>query len=1186
MTAGSSTGDKRWIFPRTIALAGVVVALAFTIAGAVLYAHYQPRGVDLVSLQWAGSAAAAAKVMTAITTICHHPQLRCVKPPVQVDLYRTALWWDIKVLVPGYTVGLLVACGLGWPVFWTPRFRAWARAGVVATAAAAVFNVAQDILLLTGLSGGPHNNWLFRAAEALSLAKFSALLVAVVVGFIAVATTAGRAARHRWTKKRWNAAAEAVEAAAAAAAAAVGQAATALKDVAKAIAAPDAASAIACLVAAAEEVAAPSAGQPAAEEQAATAAADRLDAANKAAATAAAALQTAIGGAAVRERTVLVAAAEAVAALRAVLEEATRAVQPAAIPPPPLEGAPVGGPPAQDDRGQPGWLKRLLAPPRDVPDQGWWKKWDGPRAHWAQGYASPSSPADRSGPPDHGSEPPPGSTGICVSGGGIRSASVALGALQVLRDDKVLTNAEYLVSVSGGGYTTGGLQLALTPPRPSAEVPVPPAAPTATTRATPGNVFAPGTPEEDHLRRHSSYICDGPVQWLVALGILLRGLVTSLVVIGLTITTLGLAIGRFYRAVPIVGGGDLTSLRPLFLIPFPAAPPHPSAKPHPAALPRPPAPPFPAVPPGVLLAVAAVAALALLAYFSRAAIASGRGPVVRFLSGTAPVLTRLAALLVLTGLALPALLWASARLTWLLDFQPAQTAAVGSLSVVLSYLGLVATTCWRKRTTITKTASTIAGLPKKGPVNQVLPNSMIQMVIMWISLVVLILAALLAGSWVATSGLPDSLWALPPILALAAIAAFVDQTSFSLHPFYRRRLASAFAVRREAHGGNDVAQPYAYSEETSLSWYAKPAAGFPAVAFSATANITGQDRAAPGRQALQFILAHDYVGGPRVGWVRTAFLEELTSPALRQDLTVEAAVAISGAAFAAAMGSQTRFYELFLALSNARLGAWLPNPYFVALKSQHLDNWTIPGLPGRRRLGYFAREIFGIHPSDSRLLFCTDGGHYENLGLLELLRRRPKVIYCINASTAGSPLDDTLANAITLAREELGVEIALNKGAYDLVPGVRHLSEPTAPFTDLNKRLSKTAVTIGTVTYPEVAGLDEVRGGTLVYAQAVLTPDMPYQLLDFPQADIGFPRDSTGDQWFNADQFDAYQALGRVIAHTAAERGKAATAPTATASAAVTKPTATTARMVAMAAGRVVATARAAARAAVEDGPG
>ena len=106
------------------------------------------------------------------------------------------------------------------------------------------------------------------------------------------------------------------------------------------------------------------------------------------------------------------------------------------------------------------------------------------------------------------------------------------------------------MSVSGGGYTAGGLQLAMTTAAkriPSVTAPC--------SQATPSDVFAPGSPEEDHLRRHSSYIADGLGQWMVALGVLLRGVLSSLVIIGVTITTVGLAIGEFYGHVPITAGG-------------------------------------------------------------------------------------------------------------------------------------------------------------------------------------------------------------------------------------------------------------------------------------------------------------------------------------------------------------------------------------------------------------------------------------------------------------------------------------------------------------------------------------------------------------------------------------------------------------------------------------------------------
>lgn len=770
--------------------------------------------------------------------------------------------------------------------------------------------------------------------------------------------------------------------------------------------------------------------------------------------------------------------------------------RPLVIPPPTIERA------ADGSRQASSW---------PLSGQDWWTALSsGPRTRWAQGFASPSDRAQDA-------------IGICVSGGGIRSASVALGALQALREKGVLSQAHYLVSVSGGGYMAGGLQLAITRATDGFG-----SGPAPVSQASTGDAFDPGSPEEDHLRRHSSYIADGLGQWLVALGVLLRNVVSSLVIIGLTVTTAGVAIGEFYRAVPVVAGGDLALLRPRFAVTGLHAK----------------APAYPAIPPGVGYAIAAAGGLTVLAYLAQQWTA--RGSLARRISRVAVALLAVTMLLTVLGVALPALLWASSWLTWPLGFGPLRAASVSSLSLVVTYLGAVAATFWRKRTTIAKSAGTVTGFAGQGPVNQVLPNSVIQAILLWICLAFVALVALTFCGWAATSGLVHSAWALIPVGVLALLVLILDQTSLSLHPFYRRQLARAFAVRRVERDGVEVAEPYRDDERTPLSTYAGPRDGFPAVTFAATANITGQDRTPPGRPAVPFTFASDYIGGPATGWVRTDFLERLAGTCVRDDLTVQAAIAISGAAFASAMGSQTRFYEVFLAIANARLGAWLPNPAFVALKCSALDDWTVPGLPGRRRLSYFAREIFAIHPSTARMLLCTDGGHYENLGLVELLRRRCRFIYCIDASGASQPLGDALAGAVTLAREELGVEVTLTNEAFELVPGGWQQLEPSDSFTDLNSRLSKGQVTTGNITYPEVArrpGQDglaacryEQAHGTIVFAQAVLSPDVPYQLLDFPQADPGFPHDSTGDQFFNAAQFDSYQTLGHFIGTIAARR--------------------------------------------------
>lgn len=801
-------------------------------------------------------------------------------------------------------------------------------------------------------------------------------------------------------------------------------------------------------------------------------------------------------------------------------------------------------------RGRPGRNACLIPPPPREQPFGWEvaAEKDCSRSpldpalpdHWA---------ADCRIPPGR----PPGSIGICLSGGGVRAGTVALGALQFLQDKGVLARARYLVSVSGGGYMAGAFQQTLAADRrpPPEGLKLGPDQAGPSHPATPANVYAPGSVEEDYTRRHSDYLADSPRQWAVALGGLLFRLLCSLALIALVAASAGMALAGFYRGTRIVQG-QILAIRPSNL-PYPAAPElhattdldafrakflvpcaralHLAVKEH---LPfsychvgpviyQPRA--------GVLIALGVAAVLTLGVYCLALWWPSLR-------RGAAQGFLVTGGLLAVIGLVIPLGVWFSAWITWHFGHAtPKAEVVAGTGSVGAAYVGTLAAAFWHKGTTVAKSGTGFFGAFQKR-VSGLIPNSMVQLMLMWISLLVVLGGVLLAAGWVAAGGPYRWWWEVLPIVVLAGAAATIDQTAMSLHPFYRRRLASAFALRRVHRRGVDLAEAYPYQVLTPLSEFgSRPGEssnpGFPQVIFQASANITGQDRTPPGRRAVAYTLSSDYVGGPEVGWVKTTDIEDLAGRVIGKDLTVQAAVAISGAAFASAMGSQTRFYELFLALSNARLGAWLPNPYYVWLKQCRASDWTVPGLPSRRRLSYFAREIFGLHPSTNPLLLCTDGGHYENLGLVELLRHRCRLIFCIDATGDTPPMARTLAQAITIAREELGVEIEL-KDPLGLVAGSATPLAPASPLSALNDRLSTSVVCLGTITYPEEVSYEGSSGktvrGYLVFAKALLSAGMPYELLSYSMENTWFPRDSTGDQFFDSEQFDGYQALGRYMA--------------------------------------------------------
>ncbi len=406
---------------------------------------------------------------------------------------------------------------------------------------------------------------------------------------------------------------------------------------------------------------------------------------------------------------------------------------------------------------------------------------------------------------------PPAAKGICVSGGGIRSGTVALAALHELRRAGILGGAGYIVSVSGGGYASGAWRLALQrlarPADPNAPQPD-----TGETVDDPARVFAPDSPELDHVRRHGRYIADTAGQWAVALGVLLRGLVASLGLLAGAVTVVGILLGRFYFEVPLFYRVSL---------------PMPSAGGQ--------APAFPQLSTGVTTATLTLAVVGLVVWLVSVFVLSTSPRASDRLARLARRTFMVTAVVVVIGVAVPALTWAYVRLAWwVFGEQHVQAASVvvGTTggTVGLAYVGALVSILWRRREQIGKVGKLFS---KDGGVQQHVPRGLVQLFIVWAVLAVLAVvygALLVAVTWVSMrastfdlltrpSGATLSFWpqgyvvVVPVVFALVAI--LVDQTWMSLHPFYRRRIATAFSVRRQRRASTAWSMPGPTTSTTS-----------------------------------------------------------------------------------------------------------------------------------------------------------------------------------------------------------------------------------------------------------------------------------------------------------------------------------------------------------------------------------
>lgn len=336
---------------------------------------------------------------------------------------------------------------------------------------------------------------------------------------------------------------------------------------------------------------------------------------------------------------------------------------------------------------------------------------------------------------------------------------------------------------------------------------------------------------------------------------------------------------------------------------------------------------------------------------------------------------------------------------------------------------------------------------------------------------------------------------------------FYDINATSFHGFYRDRLSRAFLFslwgRRGVTATDDV-------KMSALS----PRGPYHLI--NTTLNMaTSSDAVLRGRRAAYFIISRRYVGGPVTGYRVTPEMERL-----HPDLDLATAVAISGAAAAPNMGRATQGGLTFaLTLLNVRLGVWLPHPRLMA--AAFYRDWALGralAALARRMLRatprYLLREMLGQLGDRTRFINLSDGGHLENLGLYELLRRRCRLIIVSDAEADPQMIFQGLADAVRLARIDLGVKIDLNIDAIRPDP-VTGLSAAHGAF--------------GRIRY---SGGEE---GWLIYLKSSLTGDENVYIEKYKAVDATFPHQTTADQFFDEEQFEAYRALGVHVARSVLE---------------------------------------------------
>ncbi len=735
--------------------------------------------------------------------------------------------------------------------------------------------------------------------------------------------------------------------------------------------------------------------------------------------------------------------------------------------------------------------------------------------------------------------------GLSLSGGGVRSAAFCLGVLQgldaVVPDDsrpQILDAVDYLSTVSGGGYMGGSL--------------------VAGTLQTGGKFPFTSkfdqmeTPATQHLRDYSNYLApSGGFDWVIGIVVLLRGLLINAMLIFGLVFVASFSTVLIYRSEQHLGSDWVPGLR-WIAVPFLWT--------------------------GIVFVLFILLQLPIVAKIiglspSRTAPLESRERMSRTLAymllGVGIVLVLDLQSFVLKGL-FDAVHLSACRPPVDAGRVSACRALVdqtGWLGQALSRVGLGSGPPWGALaagvaalgafgTKLVKVASATFGdrswtgfLKHWSSRIIVAGGSIVVPLAIWAVYLSLCFAAIQAhhaapgsGGWaVGSDGHWSPGWAELTIaygtvgVAFLVACFFVPTNANSLHDYYRDRLSRAFlwtiakpAENKAAAGDRPTPDDALISGTTTLAegpdefklsdllpvsfgqtgTWLKARFSAPYLLINTAVNLEGSRSAnRRGRNADSFIFSALYSGSSTTGYAATSALQ-----AADPHLDLATAMAISGAAASANMGASTiRPLTFSLAVLNVRLGYWLPNP-------GRLTDWTKSWI-ARSWPVSFVREAAGQLDENSPLVYLTDGGHFDNLGIYELLKRRCKVIITADAE-ADLPMNfESMVRLERCARIDLGIRIDLpweDLRRWSL--GIT-VDEPHGPEDDPAACIGP-HVAIGRIQYTDNDF------GVLIYIKACITGDENDLIRDYRRRNPDFPHETTLDQFFTEEQFEVYRALG------------------------------------------------------------
>lgn len=343
-----------------------------------------------------------------------------------------------------------------------------------------------------------------------------------------------------------------------------------------------------------------------------------------------------------------------------------------------------------------------------------------------------------------------------------------------------------------------------------------------------------------------------------------------------------------------------------------------------------------------------------------------------------------------------------------------------------------------------------------------------------------------------------------------------NSNSIGLHRFYRDRLMELFMPSKHSVERGAPSASYAADRLSVTQLWSGPAKTlelFPIINCHAIL-VNDSDPVLARRGGANFTITPLHIGSAVHGWEECASYERKNREmSLATAIAASGAAANANAAYVGAGVTRNRAVSLVLMLLNVRLGVWIRRP-----SRSSSGNFLKP-------TPFFPTLWYGIlsrgYTAKSDFVEISDGGHFENLGIYELVRRKADLIIAFDGEADPDTALPALVSLTRRLEEDFGATLDFGAGLDTIMP-----KEPARARYPKEAKYADLPYARGTIKYAD----DPNKVSTLIYVKATLLDDMPFSARGYRAKNPDFPNESTADQFYSPEQLDAYRELGRACA--------------------------------------------------------